>query len=83
MATLQTDVKKSRKKQLFETLYDRLDISLVEYKNIVGEKKLNKLIKRTSKELTNEISKKTKAAERRQKRVEKKNAKLKIEPKAA
>lgn len=83
MANLQNEEKKSPKKQLFETVYNRLDNSLLEYKNIIGEKKLNRLLKRTSKELTNEIRKKTKAAERRQKRLEKKNAKLTIEPKAA
>lgn len=82
MTTLQTGEKKSPKKQLFETVYNRLDNSLLEYKDIVGEKKLNRLIKRTSKELTNEIRRKTKAEKRRQKRLEKKTAKLKSEQRA-
>lgn len=82
MATLQTEEKKSPKKQLFETVYNRLDNSFLEYRNIVGEKKLNKLLKRTSKELASEIRKKTKAAERRQKRLQKKVAKLKEEQRA-
>ena len=82
MATLQTEETKSPKKQLFETVYNRLDNSLLEYKDIVGEKKLNRLIKRTSKELTNEIRRKTKAAKRRQKRLDKKTVKLKSEQRA-
>ena len=82
MATMQTGEIKSPKKQLFETVYSRLDNSLLEYRDIVGEKKLNRLIKRTSKELTNEIRRKTKAAKRQQKRLEKKTAKLKTEQRA-
>ena len=82
MATLQIDEKKSFKKQLFETLYTRFDSTLVEYKEIIGEKKLNRFLKKTSKELAGEINKQTKQARKRQKRLEKKFAKLKKEKRA-
>ena len=82
MATTQIDEKKSFKKQLFETLYTRFDSTLVEYKEIIGEKKLNRFLKKTSKELAGEINKGTKQARKRQKRLEKKAAKLKKEERA-
>ena len=82
MATMQIDEKKSFKKQLFETLYTRFDSSLVEYKEIIGEKKLNRFLKKTSKELASEINKEKKQARKRQKRLEKKAAKLKKEKRA-
>jgi len=79
MATMQIDPKRSFKKQLFETLYNRFDNSLVEYKNVIGEKKLNRFLKKTSKELASEINKEAKQARKRQKKLEKKAAKLKKE----
>jgi len=82
MATMQIEEKKSFKKQLFETLYTRFDSSLVEYKEIIGEKKLNRFLKKTSKELASEINKEKKQARKRQKRLEKKAAKLKKEKRA-
>ncbi len=63
---------KSFKKELFETLYTRLDNSVIEYKEVLGEKKLNRFLKRTSKELAGQINKATKQARKRQKRSEKK-----------
>lgn len=79
MVTSQINEKKSFKKQLFETLYTRFDSTLVEYKEIIGEKKLNRFLKRTSKELAAEINKETKKARKRQRKLEKKAAKLKRE----
>ena len=79
MATPQINEKKSFKKQLFETLYTRFDSTLVEYKEIIGEKKLNRFLKKTSKELASEINKETKEARKRQRKLEKKAAKLKKE----
>jgi len=77
MATKQIDEKKSFKKQLFETLYTRFDSTLVEYKEIIGKKKLNRFLKKTSKELAGEINRETKQARKRQRKLEKKAAKLK------
>ena len=82
MATMQIDEKKSFKKQLFETLYTRLDSSLLEYKEIIGRKKLNRFLKKTSKELAAEISKETKHARKHQKKLEKKAEKIKSERRA-
>lgn len=79
MATNQIDEKKSFKKQLFETLYTRFDSTLIEYKGIIGEKKLNRFLKKTSKQLAAEINKETKQANKRQRKLEKKAAKLKRE----
>lgn len=79
MATKQIDEKKSFKKQLFETLYTRFDTTLIEYKQIIGKKKLNRFLKKTSKELAAEINKGTKQASKRQRKLEKKAAKLKSE----
>ena len=82
MATTQINEKKSFKKQLFETLYTRFDSTLVEYKEIIGEKKLNRFLKKTSKELAGEINKEKKQARKRQRKLEKKAAKLKKEKRA-
>jgi len=82
MATPKINEKKSFKKQLFETLYTRLDSSLVEFKEVLGEKKLNRFLKRTSKDLAGRINKETKQAKKRQKRLEKKSSKLKKEERA-
>ncbi|HJS56352.1 MAG TPA: hypothetical protein VJ765_17490 [Chitinophagaceae bacterium] len=82
MATLQIDEGKSFKKQLFETLYTRFDSTLVEYKEIIGEKKLNRFLKKTSKQLAGEINKGTKQARKRQKSLDKKAAKQKKEERA-
>lgn len=79
MATKQIDEKKSFKKQLFETLYTRFDSTLTEYKEIIGEKKLNRFLKKTSKELAAEINKETKQARKQQRKLEKKAAKIKRE----
>jgi hypothetical protein len=79
MATKQIDEKKSFKKQLFETLYNRFDNSLVEYKSVIGEKKLSRFLKKTSKELATEINKEAKHKRKRQKKLEKKAAKLQKE----
>ena len=81
MATKQIDEKKSFKKQLFETLYTRFDSSLVEYKEIIGKKKLNRFLKKTTKELAGQISKETKHARKHQKKLEKKAEKIKNERK--
>lgn len=67
--------KKSFKKELFNTLYTRFDNSIVEYKEVLGEKKLNRFLKRTSKELACQINKAIKQAKNLQKRAEKKAAK--------
>ncbi len=82
MDAAQLDGKKSFKKQLFETIHSRLDSSLVQYKSVVGEKKMNRFLKRTSKELANEINKGTKHARKRQKRLERKAERLKKEQRA-
>ncbi len=79
MDTMQIDEKKSFKKQLFETLYVRFDNSLVEYKEIIGKKKLNRFLKKTSKELAGEINKETRHARKHQKKLEKKAEKIKNE----
>lgn len=75
MAKQQISEKKSFKKELFETLYTRLDNSVLEYKEVVGEKKLNRFLKRTSRELAGRINKATKQARKHQKKSEKKIAK--------
>ena len=76
MATAQIDGKKSFKKQLFETLYLRLDTTLVEYKDVLGKKKLSRILERTSKELAGQINKGTKQARKHQRKLEKKTQKL-------
>ena len=83
MAIKQIDEKKSFKKQLFETLYTRFDNSLVEYKEIIGKKKLNRFLKKTTKELAGQISKETKHARKHQKKLEKKAERIKIERETA
>ena len=60
--------KKSFKKQIFETIHTRLNHSLVQYKELLGEKKMNRFLKNTSKELAAEINKRSKKAEKRQER---------------
>ena len=82
MNTSQVDGKKSFKKQLFETIHSRLDNSLVQYKELMGEKKMNRFLKNTSKELASEINKRSKKAEKRQERLQKKAEKLKKEQRA-
>ena len=82
MDTSQIDGKKSFKKQLFETIHSRLDQSLIRYKEFLGEKKLKRFLKITSKELASEISKRSKKAEKRQERLQKKAEKIKKERKA-
>ena len=77
MVPIHIDDKKAFKKQLFETLYTRLDNSLVEYKEILGKKKLNRFLKKTTKELAGEIRKETRQAEKRTRKLQKKAAKLK------
>ena len=76
MATAQIEKKKSFKKQLFETLYTRLDSTLIEYKDVLGEKKLTRFLRRTSKDLAGQINKGTKQARKRQQKLEKKTEKL-------
>ena len=78
MAPIHTADKKAFKKQLFETLYTRLDNSLVEYQEILGKKKLDRLIKKATKELAFEIKKETKQADKRTRKMQKKAAKLKV-----
>jgi predicted ArsR family transcriptional regulator len=75
----QIDCKKSFKKQLFETIHSRLDNSLIQYKELLGEKKMNRFLKNTSKELASEINKRSKKAKKRQERLQKKVKKLKKE----
>jgi len=82
MDTPQIDGKKSFKKQLFETIHNRLDHSLIPYKELLGEKKTNRFLKNTSKELVSEINKRSKKAEKRQERLQKKAEKLKKEQQA-
>ena len=82
MAKMQIEEKKSFKKQLFETLYTRFDSTLVEYKEIIGEKKLNRFLKKTSKQLAGEINRGRKQARKRQQRLDKKAAKQKKEERA-
>jgi hypothetical protein len=53
----QLSEKTSFKKELFKTIYEKLDNSLVEYKEIVGEKKLNRFLKRASKEFARQAKK--------------------------
>ena len=82
MGTPQIEDKKSFKKQLFETIHSSLDNSLLQYKELLGEKKMNRFLKNTSKELASEINKRSKKAEKRQERLQKKAEKLKNEQKA-
>ena len=82
MDAVQIDGKKSFKKQLFEKIHGRLDSSLIQYKEILGEKKMNRFLENTSKELADEINKKAKKAHKRQKRLLKKAEKLKKENRA-
>ncbi len=82
MATKKIEEKKSFKKQLFETLYTRFDSTLLEYKEVIGKKKLNRFLRKTSKELACEINRETKQANKRQRKLEKKAAKLEKEKKA-
>ena len=82
MTTMQIDKTKTFKKQLFETLYTRLDSTLVEYKDVIGEKKLTRFLKRTSKDLAGQISKRTKQAQKRQRKMEKRTKKLNKEERA-
>jgi predicted ArsR family transcriptional regulator len=79
MDTPQIDGKKSFKKQLFETIHSRLDNSLIQYKELLGEKKMKRFLKSTSKELVAEINKRSKKAEKRQERLQKKAEKIKAE----
>ena len=79
MNTQQIDGKKSFKKQLFETIHSRLDNSLIQYKDLLGEKKMKRFLKSTSKELAAEINKRSKKAEKRQERLQKKAEKIKAE----
>jgi len=79
MNTQQIDGKKSFKKQLFETIHSRLDNSLIQYKELLGEKKMKRFLKSTSKELAAEINKRSKKAEKRQERLQKKAEKIKAE----
>lgn len=53
----QLSEKASFKKQLFKTVYEKLDNSLVEYKEILGEKRLNRFLKRTSKAFARQAKK--------------------------
>ena len=82
MDTPKIDDKKSFKKQLFETIHNRLDNSLIQYKELLGEKKMKRFLKSTSKELVSEINKRSKKAEKRQERLQKKVEKLKKEKRA-
>ena len=82
MNTPKIDAKKSFKKQLFETIHSRLDLSLIQYKELLGEKKMNRFLKNTSKELAAEISKRSKKAQKRQERLQKKAEKIKKERQA-
>ena len=77
MDTPKIDEKKSFKKQLFETIHNRLDISLLQYKELLGKKKMNRFLKSTSKELASDINKRSKKAQKRQERLQKKAEKLK------
>lgn len=77
MAPIHIEDKKAFKKQIFETLYTRLDNSLVEYKEILGKKKLDRFIKKATKELAFEIKKETRLADKRTRKLQKKAAKLK------
>jgi len=81
MGTPQIEDKKSFKKQLFETIHSSLDNSLIQYKELLGEKKMSRFLKNTSKELASEINKRSKKAEKRQERLQKKAEKLKKEQK--
>jgi len=82
MNTPQVDGKRSFKKQLFETIHSRLDSSLIQYKELLGEKKMKRFLKSTSKELVAEINKRSKKAEKRQERLQKKAEKIKKEQRA-
>ena len=82
MNTPQVDGKRSFKKQLFETIHSRLDSSLIQYKELLGEKKMKRFLKSTSKELVAEINKRSKKAEKRQERLQKKAEKIKKERRA-
>jgi predicted ArsR family transcriptional regulator len=82
MGTLKIEDKKSFKKQLFETVHSSLDNSLIQYKELLGEKKMKRFLKSTSKELASEINKRSKKAEKRQERLQKKAEKLKKERQA-
>jgi predicted ArsR family transcriptional regulator len=82
MGTLKIEDKKSFKKQLFETIHSSLDNSLIQYKELLGEKKMKRFLKSTSKELASEINKRSKKAEKRQERLQKKAEKLKKERQA-
>ena len=79
MNTQQIDGKKSFKKQLFETIHSRHDNSLIQYKDLLGERKMKRFLKSTSKELAAEINKRSKKAEKRQERLQKKAEKIKAE----
>jgi hypothetical protein len=79
MDTPKIEDKKSFKKQLFETIHSRLDNSLFQYKDLLGEKRMKRFLKSTSKELASEINKKSKKAKKRQERLQKKAEKIKKE----
>jgi len=82
MDTPKIEDKKSFKKQLFETIHSRLDNSLFQYKDLLGEKRMKRFLKSTSKELASEINKKSKKAKKRQERLQKKAEKIKKERRA-
>lgn len=67
--------KKSAKKQLIETVHTKLDSTLAEFKALIGEKKYSGYLKKASKGLAVEISKETKKAKERQKKLVQKAAK--------
>jgi hypothetical protein len=64
--------KKSAKKQLFETVYNRLDSALAEYKDFLDEKKITGRLRKASKLIAVRIEKNMKMAEKRQRKLEKK-----------
>ena len=67
---------KSPKKKLSEAIYSRLDMALSEYNGYLDSKKISGELKKTSKVLAKRIEKKIMKFKERQRKLEKKAAKL-------
>ena len=77
MESIKPEKKKALKKHIEETVYSKLANSLLEYKDVISEKRKNRILRKVSKELAFEINKSTKQAEQRKEKLAKKTEKLK------
>lgn len=76
MGKRDTKNNKSPKKKLSEAIYSRLDMALSEYSDYLDPKKINGELRKTSKLLAKRIEKRIMKSKERQRKLEKKAAKL-------